>query len=422
MPLDQIHRMSDVLAYAVTGLLGDLEGQRRLAREFYANHGRYGDILRGWSAQGELVRRRLVQEVLARRLRSARGADLRDLAQSEFRAALPDEPRASIGAAVIRREVTSASSSSTGNFAQLVVPVRTRFRRPANPTFPVPLEEALYESAEAVVAGTDDTEPVTGPVGGVYTHAQQLSVPIVATRTGPHANTPVLSNASLADGPRLADAVGTFTCLSLEASGGTAGVVDAQLEALARTLANGLDGPTIAAAVAGCLTNPGVRYVAAGRNAAAGTLRLYLADESWASAARWRSGVHQALKDFPWIGFGMRVDVVPVQSRAISVKASVLLRSSRYDSEKSAITAAIREALQGYFDLRPDWWTWRTSTLGGVVSQADPRILACTSVSVLDYATAAAISEPTSTPGPAAELIHYTLVRQGADITYSTPG
>src|SRR6187402_2229103 len=124
--MDQIPRMADLLSKAVTALLGDLSGDRRAARERYANAGRYGDILRGWRGQAELIRARLTDEVMSARLDRRGGQELKDLAKSEYFAELPPDPQFAVGEAVLLRTVVNNSSSATGAFSSGVIPVGTR--------------------------------------------------------------------------------------------------------------------------------------------------------------------------------------------------------------------------------------------------------------------------------------------------------
>jgi hypothetical protein len=421
VPFDQIPRIPDLMALAVDGLLGSLTGERRTARARHAITGFYGDVLRGWGAQAQVVQRRLVTEVMARRLGGAQGDALSQLAKSEFRITLPDDPRRAIGSAVITREVQNDNSGSTNNFTPVVVPKGNRFRRPANSDFPIPLLEAQYQATEAVYCGTDDTSAPVLVSGSTYRHRQTKTIPIEATREGPHANTPALFGFGLANAPTMLDSVDTFTCSSISASGGTNGIVEDQIKALARAMASGYYGPTSGAALAGALTNPGVRYCAVGRNDY-GVFRVYTADESWASATRHRAAVLQELKDYPWVGWGCRVISSSIQNYPVGARVTVMLRSRDYDSEKTEITTAIQEALESYFEDRPDWWVFSTNMVGAAVANADRRIAACTSASVIYYADGSVFPETEVTPGRFDPIPHYALIRKGVEVTYTTPG
>jgi len=434
-PRDQIPRMCDLLTPAVDALLGDLAGQDRAARELYANHGRYGDILRGWRGQAEVWRARLTREVIARRRTLAHGEPLKDLAKSEFFAELPPDPQFAEGEAYIFRSSTNANPGLTGNFVYGVIPSGTRFKVAADPLFIVPIQDAEYTTSAAAVCGVDDTDGFssTDNGDGTFSHYQYLTVPIIATREGEPSNVPhfVGINTPL---PVFADTLfAKFSVDSFFVAGGSSGVVDEQLSALALAMGTGSFGPNHGALVAGALTNPGVRravYVEDTRNAVA---QLFVADASWATSARARAIVKQRLQARPWIGWGCRVDVLGVVNQGIVVRPNILLRGKQFDSDRIAITEAVRLKLVDYFDNRPDWYTWRLDAIGGVVAGADSRILACSSVSVVtdkgaliaavDEANFVTGAEPSALPVPYfGTITHYSLVRQAVDPTYSVPG
>jgi hypothetical protein len=302
--------MADLLTASIDALLGDLVGARRAARERYAQSGptggRFGDIVRGWRGQAEVIRARLTKEVMATRLDRCDWQELKDLAKSEYFAELPSDPQFAIGEATLTREVVNANPSTTGNFSPGVIPAGTKLKRAGDPLYFVPLLDAEYQMIEPQVCGQDDTMPPIGPSLELeYIHRQSFSVKVKATREGPHANIPVFTNpigVSLSFVGKLFDPL--FIIFELSAAGGTLGIVDDQIRALARALATGSNGPTGLAAIAGALTNSGVRRVAYYDDPVAAVGLLFVADESWASSVEYRTQVLQALRARPWIGWG----------------------------------------------------------------------------------------------------------------------
>lgn len=386
--MDQIPRMADLLAASVDALLGDLTGGRRDARERYAQSGptggRFGDVIRGWRGQAEVIRARLTKEVMATRLDRCGGQELKDLARSEYFAELPSDPQFAVGEVAIVREVTNATSSATGNFSAGVLPAGLKISKAADPAYVLgPTQSAEYVTLGEVVCGTDDNSPVESLGGGQWTHRQGFSVPVRATRTGPHANVPIFNVGQLAtlqSPSALFDR--TFRAGAINAAGGTLGIVDDQIRAIARAMATGLNGPTQGAAVAGSLTNAGVRRVVYSDDATNGLGSLFVADESWASSQQYRDALARALRARPWIGWGCRVAVQKIENIDTVVGCTVILRDSNVAQNQTEITANIRTALTEYFDDRPDFYTWTLNAIGAVIGGADSRILACTAVSV----------------------------------------
>src|SRR6478752_262398 len=256
--MDQIPRMADLLSKAVDALLGDLTGDRRSKREWYANHGRYADVLRGWRAQAEVVRAQLSKEVLATRLDGCSGQDLKDLAKSEYFAEIPDVPQKAVGEVVLARTVTNTNDSPTDNFSSGVVPAGTRVKVAALPTAIYPLQDAEYATTQPLQwIDYGDSFLRTNNGDGTWTHIQ-ISAPILveATREGPHANLPLTHGSTVsAVGLELSLAStlfdSSFSVYSLAAAGGTLGTADTQIRALARAMSNGRNGPTAGAVVAG---------------------------------------------------------------------------------------------------------------------------------------------------------------------------
>jgi len=435
--VDQIYRLSDVLAPAVDALLGDLTGARRSARERYAQSGplggRWGDVIRGWRGQAEVIRARLTKEVMATRLDRCGGQELKDLAHSEYFAEIPNEPRKALGEIIFVRSVTNTEPSSIGNFTAGVIPQGTTFKRQGDPLFVVPYQAAEYVSLQAVACGTDD-DPGEAPIdlgGGNWQHLQTVIVDVEATREGPHANVPRFLDLALPPVPtvqgKLFDPL--LVVQSISAAGGTLGVIDDQIRALARAMALGSNGPTETAAVAGALTNTGAHHAVYVRDPVTATDVLYVADESWSGSERYFSELTRTLYDYPWIGWGCRIALKSVQNRSAVVRPSILLRDPKDLFAASEITAQVETALRAFFDDRPDFYTWTLNAIGAVVGGADSRILACTAVGVfrLDGVLIAAVDEfgvitgveppafPTASVAP-----HYMFF--GVTPTYQLPG
>ena len=388
--MDQLYRMSEILTPAVDALLGDLEGERRAARMRYAQSGevggRWGDVLRGWQGQAELIRARLVKEVLATRLDSSSGQELKDLAKSEYFAELPNDPRKAVGEAVLQRILVNADSSPIGTFAKGIIPAGTRIKRTLGAALRVQATDSEFLTTAAVECSTVDSHTRQLP-DGTWQHQQELTVPVEAARTGPHANLtwytwPALNPRTGTIASEIFDR--TFFASDIITAGGTLGVVDGQIRALARAMAIGNGGATSAAVIAGALTNPGVRHVAYAEDHVNAMGRLYVADESWASSATYREAILRELNARPWIGWGCRVRLFGVINKAVTVRPTIVLRSREYNAAQDEITDNVRNALTAYFDDRPDWHTWTLNAIGGTVGAADDRILACTAVDVLD--------------------------------------
>lgn len=440
MALDQIYRLCDALTPAVDALLGDLSGARRDARQRAATGGRFGDLLRGWQGQAELIRARLTKEVMATRL-ACGGQELKDLAKSEYFAELPPDPQFAIGEATLVRQLVNTSSTPTGQFTTGVIPIGSKLHKAADVLSHANLGSADYASLLPTACGADDTVTVNNG-DGTWTHIQFVELTVQALLAGPAANFPFYG---VDDAPGLAipptppvissklfDT--TFVVEFFLASGGTLGVVDDQIRALARALAIGSNGPTGAAAVAGALTNTGVRRAVYVEDPSVAMGRLFIADESWASSATFQTQITKALLARPWIGWGCRIGIFLVQNLGIHVAPEILLRSADYVASQDEITGNVRAALLEYFDERPDWYTWTLNAIGAVIGAADDRILACTAVSVFDDlgTLIAAVDsmgaktgpgEPSAVIAPGSNrLTHYALVGQGVAPSYSTPG
>jgi hypothetical protein len=421
---EQVPRLDDLQAAAITALLGDLTGAERDAVELHAHRGRYGDVVRGLRSQASIVRNSWVRELMAKLLPFAEGQALIQLADSEFFARLPNLPQKAVGHVFLSRTVTNESALTTGNFTARVIKAGHTFHLLADPLARPPLQGADYEATEAVTTGVADTGTFPGEEEGEYIHVQTISVPIRATRTGPHANTPSYDEeddfyVGSSSGLPTSDPI--FVVGQLVAAGGTDGPVDEQLRALARAMAVGRGGPTNFALLAGALASVSVRHVATFTDYTTAVQRLFLADESWASSDELGQDTRRKLSEAPWIGWGCRVSTGLVVNRRIVVRATVILRSAEYEDARPAITQSILKALRAYFDDRPDFWTFDVESIGGVISGADTRVMACTSAAVEDTDREALTAPAALIPDDSTEITHFALVGDALDLTFTLP-
>lgn len=423
MPYDQLPTMNELVGPAIDGLISELSEPKRTAVMLHANNGVYADVIRGWKAQGEKVRRREMQEIKASRIGFARGAALTELARSEFLIAdLPNGPSSAVGEIVLQR--TRTTDSPSVSFPGGEIKRGSRFRRAAAPSYVVPLGEAIYEASGTVVVGQAATQPPSLNTDGKWVHTQTVTVPVKAARDGDHANAPFVANQDLPPAPLITDRLfdTTFAAVSVRAAGGSTGMTDDDIEALAGATVLGSRGPNDAAALAGALYYPGVRHVAGGLDAATAFLSLYAADKSWASSPQLSAAVLQYLSDFPWLGFGCRARLRPVDVYAVIARPTVTLRARQYLDDTTEIAGNILKALTAYFDSRPDWWTWKTATAKAAIIASDRRILDCTSFTLTVPGTGATIGEPEPIqPGAPTALPHWQLVNEGVDISFGGP-
>jgi hypothetical protein len=428
--VQQLPRLVHLMAQAQGGLTS-----LRPAAVRHINSGRYGDVLDGWRGEASICRRRLSSEVVASRLPLASGEALVELADSEYWATIPAGPRKAVGAALLKRQITNSSASTTGNFTVGTIQAGSRFRRPAASTAQPPREESLYEAREPVYLDANDTEPVVDLGGGSYQHEQRTTVIVDAEREGQQGNTPRYIGSAGAE--LAADVVSTLfdttlSVVTLTAAGGRLEVEDEQLRLFSARAYSGRLGPIDNAILAGAYSHGGVWRAVLVEDETDAVAKLYLADLSWASSDELAAEVAQTLlgkgpeslgTTRRWLGFGARVDTRTVQTQIVNVKTTVQLRSIDYTQDATEISQNIRDAITDYFDNREDWYTWRLNGLGSAISTADRRILAATSVEVRDP-DGAAISEPAATVDPSTDtyLTHWALVDQSLEPTYTIPG
>jgi hypothetical protein len=396
--------------------------------------GRYGDVLAGWRGEVSLCRSRLAGEARAARLPLAEGEALVELADSEYWAVLPAEPRRSVGNVLLRRQVTNTSSGTTGNFTVGTIPAGSRFRKPAASTAQPPREEALYESREPLYLDANDTEAVVDLGGGSYRHEQRATDVLDALRVGPHGNVPEYIGSG---GAELTGEVvstlfdTTIDVVQLKAAGGRLEVPDDLLRLFAGRSYSGRLGPIDNAILAGAFSHGGVWRAVLVEDETDAVAKLYLGDISWAGSDELAAEVAQLLlgrgpenrgETRRWLGFGARIATRSIKTQIVNVQTTVMLRSPDYTENAAEISQAIRDAITNYFDNRVDWYTWRLNGLGSAISAADRRILTATSVAVRNP-TGTTISEPAATVNPQTDtyLTHWALVDQSLEVTYTTP-
>ena len=430
MAVQQLPQLVHLSAMAQGGLTSLRPEARR-----HIHAGRYGDVLDGWRGEISLARRRLAAEARAGRLPLAEGEALVELADSEYWAVLPAEPRKSVGSAILRRQVTNASALTTDNFTVGTIPAESRFRRPAASTAQPPREEALYETREPLYLNADDTEAVVDLGGGSFQHEQRGTVLLDASREGPHANVPEFIGSS---GAELAGEVvselfdSTIDVVQLNAAGGRLEVSDDLLRLFAGRSYSGRLGPNDDAVLAGAYSHGGVWRAVIVDDESDAVAKLYLGDVSWASSTEFAAEVGQVLlgkgpenrgEVRRWLGFGARIATRTIKTQIVNVLAAVMLRSPDYTQDSTEISQNIRDAVTDYFDNRRDWYTWNLNGLGSAIGTADRRILVTSSVAVRDQ-DGVTLSEPAALVDPVTDtfLTHWALVDQSLEITYTTPG
>lgn len=395
----------------MSAAVDELVRLRPAALSFF-NHsanGRWSHVLKAWRAMLVVCLRRQADEVSSSRLRLATGRALRELLASEFDTIVDESPVAGIGEVTLVRVIGGDS---------WVVPKGTKFIRAGNPNaYPLPLQAAEYETTDMGIYPSgvlNKTIPIralsTGPAPnviqetGVTTNQLTLATPLPLTNLGA-----VVSNGW---------SVTRGTC-----AGGRSALTEDDLIRIGEVQPLGEIGPTRDAIIAGLLRDTGVRHYAAIDVPSVAGLRLFLADESWGTSGQFSTNAIQTLKGSTdsdaWLGFGGYVDFGLVENKFIRIEATVQLRDYRYLADTSEVSANIRATLSTFFNDRPDWYTWKLSTLRGRIARADRRILTCTSVVVKDR-NDNILSEP-GPIDPNLALIHYYLLADGFIPTYAGP-
>lgn len=418
MARDQLFRIVDILPPAIDTLI---EARPRAEQHIVA--GRYGDFVEGWGAQAAICRSRLARELIATRLRLATGQELVELAASEYWASRDSAPTAALGSVQLTRTVTNTNSSGSGNFVAGEVRAGHRFRKVGNPSATPPIEDADYEIVVPTAFGRNDSFDPVDLGGGNFQHTQTDELRLRSSRTGPHANRPIIPGATgyeMQSVDQLFDP--TFVVASsFRAAGGSLNIPEDTLRQFARAMFTGRYGPTAGALIAGAFSFPGVAHVDVVEDTTIAVTRLFVADESWASSPAFSAAVEQHLLD-EWVGFGGRVEVAIVENVLVTIECTVMLRDPKYRVDSTLIADAIRKKAVEYFDNRPKWWAWRLSTLGAVIGAADHRILACTDVVVRDRLSGNALAEPAIAVGPTEHFVnHYMVANDAVRATFEDP-
>ncbi|WP_438029018.1 hypothetical protein [Sorangium sp. So ce233] len=256
------------------------------------------------------------------------------------------------------------------------------------------------------------------------TGSQTAYPPVEASVEGPSPNLPLWATGgptlTITAASPLFDSGATlpFRIVTLRAAGGSAGQSDEDLRGAASASWTGTYGPTPGALVAGSLRSAGVSRVVTLENFRRGGSVVYPTDPSWSWSQAWSSRVERELRD-DWLGVGCRLGSGRLLNRIVRVEASVALRDAGLLVDPSSITEALRAVCRAYFNLREDFYIWRLATLRAVLSQADRRVFACSSVLVKD-ANGVAIEEP-SQPEAGDDLMHWYFADDALDVTYVGP-
>lgn len=395
----------------VTAAIDAIVADRPESLQHFNNpNSNWGNLPAMWRAQALLLLAWLGDSAKSARLKFAKGQALRALCASEFQTQLPPNPQTALGS------VTLSRASVSGG--QGVIRAGTAFTKVANPTaVPVPISAGTYTTSSTTY---------------VSPSALSVTLALVAKAPGSAANLPVFagySNGGLIVPSRpLFDPTFTWSTDPAQtgtatASGGSDGLPDSALVAAAKAYAVGQYGPTQGALLAGLLRQQSVRRVAL-FPASQGLpySQAYVADQSWAQSPPWLNLVSQGIVD-AWQGFGCRTRFGLVTNRQIVVAPTIVLNSTDDLNYTDAIDGNVRAAAESYFNDRPDWYRWRTSTLQALLSVADSRIRQCSAVVVSDALTGLPIAETPNTFGViwAPQLTHMWLTDQNCTSTYLPP-
>lgn len=343
--------------------------------------GRWAHLFAGWRAQGNLVARRFGDEVVATRLFSS-GQALRELCASEFDTVFSTDPTTAVGEVWMVRFNGPAGVIRKGS----------QFFKEAQPDAqPLAIESARYVVTRDIL---------------VSKNQHVVVVPIAAVRPGPTGNTPSGKKFVYNGKPFLTDSEliqpankqaifdSTFEVFDCRTAGGSQNPsTDQVLRRAATARASGRFGPTAGAIIAGALSFSGVARLAVIDNENTGKTVIFPVDEAWACSQELNSQVGQIIKD-SWNGFGCAVQMGTTGNQFIHIEATVVLSDSRHLIDSTAIEQDIRDALQFYFNERPDWWTWKLETIKAAIAGSNRKIFACTDVKVTDATDSTVVDEP----------------------------
>jgi len=395
-------RLTDLVGAAAEKLIET----RPSARKHIAT-GRWGDPLVMWKAECALVQKRLAAEIAAARV-SSEGRALYDLLVSEFDAVISPDPSKAVGTIMLTRTAGSALVTQPGG----LIPKGTKFRKTASATSSPPVRGAEYVSVEPVFVA-----PYPG------NSIQTVNIRIEATQSGTAANAqPWETTTAFALGETLFDPL--LTMSQGWAAGGSAAFSTVKLRALAQALSQGQYGPTAAALAAGVLSSPGVSRFAMqeyDQTGDRGTTVIWIGDDSWCWSQQLENTALQTLQD-NWLGFGCTVTINPIDNTRASASASVMLRDKRNLADTLAIADNVRAAVKAYFDNRPDFYTFRLSSLAAVITRSDRRILSCANPVVKDVLGVTLTEPSASLPASTAnQILHYDLDATKLALAFLTP-
>lgn len=339
--------------------------------------GRYSHLFTGWKSQGNIVASRFADEAISTRLISS-GVPLQQLCASEFDAVLPSDPTFSVGEVTLVR--------STGTLPAGVIRNGTTFFKASNPNNqPLAITGATYTVSQDIIVQSGQTTVI---------------VPIVASNSGPNANTPsdkivgssITLNTVIQPTQQLFDS--NFTVSDSHSAGGSQTPnADPLLRRLATANFQGKFGPTLGAITAGALFVSGVANLAVLDNDFNARTVIFPTDESWAYSERLNAEVGQYVRDNS-AGFGCSIQMGKTANQFIHVSATVNLFETNDLVNTSPILQNIQDTLTFYFNSRPDWWTWKTNTIAAAIVSADRKIFSATSIVVTDAVTGSTISQP----------------------------
>lgn len=361
--------------------------------------GVYSHLIAGWRAQAAVEWNRIAKAVANNRLATSEGGDeLRNLVSSEF-TALPDTSATkSIG------EVTLQRAAVTKGLVGGTIRSGAKFARPAQTT-PIVLPAAEYVTIE-------DAPVNPGQVS--------VTIKIQATTAGSIGNTPIFDTGLPTDLSISDELFDTFQVVSYSAGGGSDSWSDQDVIRFAQAFAVGQYAPTNAALIYGAVSF-GARHVAIQEDPITAISRVYVADSSWGSSPRWASAVQQFLYDNLFVGFGCKINVLPVINRLASLSAAIVLRDKSFSGETSEIDAAVRGSARSYFDDRQDWYVFKTLGLRASLVRSDDRVRACPTV-VLQDPNGNVIQDTVLGTGSQLPPVHYFLADNGMSISYLNPG
>lgn len=362
--------------------------------------GVYWHPVLGFRAQAARMMQRLVALSAERRLKTATGQALLDYVASEYEAVPETESTVAVGKITL---------TPGGDLLGGTIPKGTRFTRAAFKALGIDVQTAEFETETDAYIPVSSSAPVT--------------IPVRATRGGPHANTPILT-ASSEMGITFPERVADLTVTAFESAGGsdgkTSSAFDEFVRLYARAYAVGQYGPTTAASKLGALSGSGVRHMLAYDDVTTGSQKVLIADSAWGSSARWAGAVQQAMYDADLVGFGCKVSFMRLRNRVVAIEATVTLRDYNYLAETTEIELAIQKAVRSYFDDRIDWNVWNTDSLKSVIARCHPKIFGCPSVSVKDASTGATVSEIV-TADYTAEQFHFYVASNATKLTFAGP-